>query len=60
MAAMVAFLSVADITRGVDRVVAVFPDGQAFAWHQLNDTLTVDPNASLEAPAVVPAPEPAN
>jgi hypothetical protein len=24
---------------GVDRVVAVFPDGRAFAWHQLNDTL---------------------
>ena len=25
--------------RGVDRVVAVFPDGRAYAWHQLNDTL---------------------
>lgn len=56
----IAFLSVADITRGVDRVVAVFPDGQAFAWHQLNDTLTVDPNASLEAPTAAPAPAPAN
>ena len=60
----IAFLSVADITRGVDRVVAVFPDGQAFAWHQLNETLTVDPNASLEvpatAPAAAPAPAPAN
>ena len=43
----IAFLSVADITRGVDRVVAVFPDGRAFAWHQLNDTLKVDPNARL-------------
>ncbi len=31
-----AFLSVHDIHPGVDRVVAVFPDGQAYAWHQLN------------------------
>ncbi|MEJ6389066.1 DUF6446 family protein [Gymnodinialimonas ulvae] len=28
-----------DITRGVDRVGALFPDGRAFAWHQLNGTL---------------------
>ncbi len=36
--AALAFLSQADIAKGVDRVVAVFPDGRAFAWHQLNDT----------------------
>jgi hypothetical protein len=30
-----AFLSQASIAKGVDRVVAVFPDGRAFAWHQL-------------------------
>ena len=35
----VAFLSQADIHPGVDRVVAVFPDGRAFAWQQLNDSL---------------------
>jgi hypothetical protein len=34
-----AFLSQAEIAVGVDRVVAVFPDGRAFAWHQLNETL---------------------
>jgi hypothetical protein len=34
-----AFLSQANIAQGVDRVVAVFPDGRAFAWHQLNDSL---------------------
>lgn len=34
-----AFLSEPEIHRGVDRVVAVFPDGRAFAWHQLNDSL---------------------
>ena len=33
-----AFLSQANISKGVDRVVAVFPDGRAFAWHQFNDT----------------------
>lgn len=33
------FLSQAEIRPGVDRVVAVFPDGRAFAWHQLNGTL---------------------
>lgn len=32
----IAFLSEHDIHPGVDRVVAVFPDGRAFAWHQLN------------------------
>jgi Family of unknown function (DUF6446) len=33
-----AFLSERSIHPGVDRVVAVFPDGRAFAWHQLNDS----------------------
>lgn len=32
-----AFLSQHDIHDGVDRVVAVFPDGRGFAWHQLNE-----------------------
>jgi hypothetical protein len=34
-----AFLSQHEISRGVDRVVAVFPDGRAYAWHQLNGSL---------------------
>lgn len=34
-----AFLAEPGIHPGVDRVVAVFPDGRAFAWHQLNDSL---------------------
>lgn len=33
------FLSQPDIHPGVDRVVAVFADGRAYAWHQLNGTL---------------------
>lgn len=43
----IAFLSVQDITPGVDRVVAVFPNGDAYAWHQLNEKLKEDPNARL-------------
>lgn len=34
--AAVAFLSEHDIHPGVDRVIAVYPDGRAYAWHQLN------------------------
>lgn len=34
-----AFLAEHDIHPGVDRVVAVFGDGRAYAWHQLNDEL---------------------
>ncbi|NBO20501.1 MAG: histidine kinase [Rhodobacteraceae bacterium] len=33
----IAFLSVPNIAPGVDRVVAVFPDGRAYAWQQLNN-----------------------
>lgn len=33
-----AFLSEPEIRPGVDRVVAVFSDGRAYAWQQLNDT----------------------
>jgi Family of unknown function (DUF6446) len=32
-----AFLSQREIHDGVDRVIAVFPDGRAFAWNQLNE-----------------------
>lgn len=34
-----AFLSEPEIHKGVDRVVAVFSDGRAYAWHQLNGSL---------------------
>ena len=33
----IAFLSERNIHDGIDRVIAVFPDGRAFAWHQLNE-----------------------
>jgi len=31
-----AFLSESSVAPQIDRVVAVFPDGRAFAWHQLH------------------------
>ena len=35
--AATAFLSQRNIADGVDRVIAVYADGRAFAWHQLNE-----------------------
>ncbi len=32
----IAFMSEENISYGVDRVVAVLPDGRGFVWHQLN------------------------
>jgi hypothetical protein len=32
----IAFLSQANIAPSIDRVVAVFPDGRAYAWHQIS------------------------
>ena len=34
-----AVLSVREVARGVDRIIAYWPDGRAVAWHQLNGTL---------------------
>lgn len=34
--AAMAYLSASDIRPDVDRVVAIYPDGRAFAWHQYN------------------------
>ncbi|OAN84330.1 hypothetical protein A8B78_07670 [Jannaschia sp. EhC01] len=34
-----AYLATREIARGVDRVVAIFPDGRGYAWTQLNGTL---------------------
>lgn len=31
-----AVLSARDIHWGIDRVIAILPDGRAFAWHQIN------------------------
>ncbi|MEL6518992.1 MAG: DUF6446 family protein [Pseudomonadota bacterium] len=31
-----AYLGQFNVIYGIDRVIAVFPDGRAFAWHQIN------------------------
>jgi hypothetical protein len=41
----VAFLSQADIAPQIDRVVAVFPDGTAYAWHQVKAGVDVNTGA---------------
>lgn len=35
--AATAFLSEKNVHYGVDRVIAIFDDGRAYAWHQLNN-----------------------
>jgi len=41
----IAFLSRADIAPQIDRVVAVFPDGSAYAWHQVKAGLDTSTGA---------------
>ena len=33
-----AVLAEPDYLNGIDRVLAIYPDGRAYAWHQLNET----------------------
>ena len=35
--AAIAFLSQPHVSYGVDRIVAVYGDGRAYAWHQINE-----------------------
>ncbi|SHF32641.1 hypothetical protein SAMN05444339_10565 [Loktanella atrilutea] len=32
----VGFIGQKDVKYGIDRIVAVYPDGRAYAWHQIN------------------------
>ncbi|MGR3541447.1 MAG: DUF6446 family protein [Hasllibacter sp.] len=32
-----AVIGVKDLTYGIDRIVALYPDGRAYAWHQINE-----------------------
>ncbi len=56
----IAFLGTENIDYGIDRVVAVMPDGRAFAWHQINacGEVVFDGNPAPEG--CPPAPESAN
>lgn len=33
----IAFMGVENITYGIDRIVAIYPDGRGYAWHQINE-----------------------
>lgn len=32
-----AYMGTENITYGIDRIVAIFPDGRGYAWHQINE-----------------------
>ena len=32
----IAFMGQKDVVYGIDRIVAVYPEGRAYAWHQIN------------------------
>ena len=32
----IAFLGIENVVYGIDRIVAVYPDGRGYAWHQIN------------------------
>jgi hypothetical protein len=53
----VAFLGNRDIQYGIDRVIAVYPDGRAFAWHQINFCGDVVFDGNPTPPECPPAPE---
>jgi len=33
----VAFMGVENVEYGIDRIVAIYPDGRGYAWHQINE-----------------------
>ncbi len=52
-----AFMGTENIQYGIDRVVAVYPDGRAFAWHQINFCGEVVFDGNPVPPECPPAPE---
>ena len=53
----VAFLGTQNIQYGIDRVIAVYDDGRAFAWHQINFCGEVVFDGNPTPPECPPAPE---
>lgn len=56
----IAFLGVENIQYGIDRIVAVYPDGRAFAWHQINPCGEVVFDGNPAPDDCPPAPESLN
>jgi hypothetical protein len=52
-----AYLGVGDIRWGIDRVVAILPDGRGFAWHQINPCGAVVFNGEPAPAGCPPQPE---
>lgn len=52
-----AFLGTENITYGIDRVIAVMPDGRAFVWHQINTCGEVVFDGNPAPEGCPPAPE---
>ncbi|WP_099827181.1 DUF6446 family protein [Oceaniglobus indicus] len=50
----IAFLGTENIQYGVDRVIAVFDDGRAYAWHQLNNCGEKRYDGTPDGPACPP------
>jgi len=51
------FMGIENIQYGIDRVIAVYPDGRAFAWHQINDCGEVVFDGNRAPDTCPPAPE---
>lgn len=52
-----AFLSIRDVHYGIDRVVAILPDGRGFAWHQINGCGAVVFDGQAAPEGCAPPPE---
>ena len=53
----VAFMGIENVQYGIDRVIAVYPDGRAFAWHQINECGEVVFDGNRAPEHCPPAPE---
>ena len=53
----IAFMGIENITYGVDQIVAVFPDGRGYVWHQINPCGEVVFNGDPAPAGCPPVPE---
>jgi hypothetical protein len=52
-----AVLGEANVTYGIDRVLALYPDGRGYAWHQINACGEVVFDGDPPPPGCPPVPE---
>jgi hypothetical protein len=55
--AATAYLGEENVTYGIDRIVALYPDGRGFAWHQINACGEVVFDGDPPPPGCPPVPE---